>query len=73
MAGEGIPVAASRLDAARSSLAHLWESARNVWTDRVRDGFDKQHLTPITQQTAGTIHELQRLAEVVAKARAHVK
>ena len=65
--------AISQLDATWQTLRQRWEHAKTLWNDSVRRGFEEDYWTPLEKQTQATQREVERLAQVIAKARQSVK
>lgn len=63
----------ARIDAAQKKLAQQWELTKALWKDSVSRNFEKTHISPIESQTRKMLHELDRLAQVIAQARKNVK
>lgn len=63
----------NELDAARKLLRQRWLAAGEVWNDRVYQEFADQYWQPLEQQSAAVAASLERLAQVVNKARQVVK
>lgn len=68
-----LSLTADHLNTAWQVLHQRWEQTRAVWNDPVARSFEKEHWTPLEQQTRTTQQEMERLAQVVAKARRSVK
>ena len=54
-------------------LRQRWEETKPLWNDAVRWSFEKKYWTPLQQQTELTAKEMERVAQVIAKARRSVK
>lgn len=63
----------AELQAAWQRLYQRWEETKAVWNDPVRRRFEKEHWMPLENQTQVTLKEMERLAQVIAKARRSVK
>lgn len=63
----------SELDATWKLLQQRWQTTGELWNDRVYEEFARQHWQPLAQQSASVARSLERLAQVVNKARQMVK
>lgn len=61
------------LDTAWKLLQQRWETAGEVWNDRVYEEFASQQMEPLAQQAQAVARSLERLAQVVSKAQRAVK
>lgn len=68
-----VQATAAELHEAWQRLMQRWQSTRALWNDPVARSFEKEHWTPLEQQTRTTQQEMERLAQVIAKARRSVK
>jgi len=59
----------TKLGYAIKTLRIRWEEAKEGWQDSVREDFEKHHLIPLEKQAASTALGMDKLAEVLAKAR----
>lgn len=63
----------AELQAGWQRLAQRWEETKAVWNDPVRRRFEKEYWIPLENQTRTTLKEMERLGQVIAKARQSVK
>lgn len=49
-------------------LRQRWEATQHLWRDQVQRDFAKAHMEPLGREAQATIAEMQRLAEMLAKA-----
>lgn len=63
----------SQLDSAWRVLRQRWESTREVWDDKVRRDFEKDYWTELESQVQATQREMERLAQVIDRARRSVR
>lgn len=61
--------AAGGLSKALKDLRVRWEIAGQSWQDQVRVEFEENHLEPLWEQTRATLDGMNRLAELLARAR----
>ncbi len=71
MSNVQLPV--SQLETSLKTLRQRWEESKTLWHDPVRWDFEKRHWQPLEQQTGATLREMERLADVLTKARRNVK
>ncbi|MGB0383840.1 MAG: hypothetical protein ACPGWR_03370 [Ardenticatenaceae bacterium] len=63
----------AQLNTAHKRLNQRWEATKSVWNDSVQQDFEKRYFQPLERQTQATLKEMERLAQVIAKARRHLK
>ncbi len=56
------------MQTALQALRQRWEATQRLWRDRVQQDFAKAYIEPLNRETQATLEEMQRLAEVLAKA-----
>ncbi len=71
MSNSNAPV--TQLDASLKVLRQRWEESKTLWNDPVRWDFEKRRWQPLEQQTQATLKEMERLADVLAKAQRNVE
>ena len=54
-------------------LWQKWENVKTQWNDSVRRGFEDDYWTPLEKQAQAVQREMERLAQVIAKAQRSVK
>ena len=54
-------------------LQQRWKDTNSLWNDPVRWKFEKEHWKPLERETGATLREMERLADVLAKARRNVR
>lgn len=69
----GLNTTAAQLNSAWKTLCQRWEESEMVWNDPVRWDFEKTYWAPLERQVTATQREMERLAQVVARARQNVK
>ena len=50
------------------TLRTHWDRTQSEWSDRVRDDFETNYLTPIETEVMGTMNAMSNLSQVLAKA-----
>ena len=63
----------AQLDSTWKSLVLRWQEATKVWNDPVRRDFEREYWDVLTHQVPATKREMERLAQVIARARRNVK
>ncbi len=63
----------SELVEAFRRVQQRWEHTKDLWNDPVRWKFEKDHWEPLEKETEVTLGEMERLADVLAKARRNVR
>ena len=61
------------LEAAWQTLRVRWQELGTVWTDVVRERFEREHWLPLEAQTQSTGQALAEIARVIAQAHRNVK
>jgi len=56
------------MQTALQALRQRWETTQRLWRDQVQRDFAKAHMEPLDREAQATLAEMQRLAEVLAKA-----
>jgi len=69
----GLGNTGSGLQDAFRRLSQRWKEVKAVWADSVQRRFEKRYWAPLESQTQATLKEMDRLAQVIAQARRHVK
>jgi len=57
-----------RLETALRRFRQRHERVRPLWSDRVGQAFERRYIEPLLEEADVTLKEMQRLAEVLAKA-----
>lgn len=65
--------AEAQLKLALQVLRQRWEATTALWDDAVQHDFEQVHWAPLEGQTEATRRGIDRLAQVIARARALVK
>ena len=60
---------APRLEHALKNLRERWDTARELWTDKVALEFEKNHIVPLDSQTVHAARGMDKIAEVMQKCR----
>jgi hypothetical protein len=63
----------AQLDTAWRALQQRWAATKSLWSDKVSRDFERELWVQLEGQVPATQREMQRLAEVIAKARRNVK
>ena len=58
-----------KLRTAIKALGHRWDETGEQWDDTVRSEFEENYLEEAHARVEGVLREMERLAEVLAKAR----
>jgi len=56
------------MQTALQALRQRWEATQRLWRDQAQRDFAKVHMEPLDREAQRTLAEMQRLAEVLAKA-----
>jgi hypothetical protein len=59
----------ARLQFSLKTLRERWDIAKEKWSDKVSQDFEKNHLVPLEQQTSNAIRGMEKIAEVLSKVR----
>jgi hypothetical protein len=59
----------ARLNDAMKTLDRRFLDVEREWDDVVRADFERRRLDPVREQVKATLREMERLADVLAKAR----
>jgi hypothetical protein len=62
-----------QLATAQKVLDSAWQATSALWSDAVQRDFERDHLKPLDAQVFATLREMERLAQLVAQARRHVR
>lgn len=68
-----LTTALSQLDSAWKRLDQRWTQTNALWNDPVSRSFEKDYWQPLESQSQAVQKEMERLAQVIAKARQSVK
>jgi hypothetical protein len=58
---------AARLKHAMKTVNDHWEQTREVWTDRVAQEFEKNHLIPVEQGVENARRGMDKITEIMQK------
>ena len=56
------------MQTALQALRQRWDATQRLWRDQVQRDFAQAHMEPLDREARATLAEMQRLAEVLAKA-----
>ncbi len=59
----------SKLQHALKDLRARWDETKSLWSDQVARDFEKNHLTPLDQQTTVAMRGMADIAEVLSRVR----
>ena len=59
----------SKLQHALKDLRARWDETKSLWSDQVARDFEKNHLTPLDQQTTIAMRGMAEIAEVLSRVR----
>ncbi len=59
----------SKLQHALKDLRAHWDETKSLWSDQVARDFEKNHLTPLDQQTTTAMRGMADIAEVLSRVR----
>lgn len=68
-----LSVTVTNLTSSWVKLRQRWESSKSMWNDKVREDFERDYWLQLEQQVNTTQREMERLAQVISKARHSVK
>lgn len=66
-------VGASDMQETLRRLMLQWESARQVWNDKVSREFEEQYVEPLDAQTRAAQSAMERLGQLITSARKAVR
>lgn len=64
-----VSAGSAKLNRALKALLLRWEETKSAWHDQVGREFEEKHLTELRDQSLTTLREMDKLGQVLQKAR----